>query len=391
MNNYPLGSWKNTAINIKLIDNNTISCDLRKINGEYKNNILKFKKNILYENSNGEFKISYNFLLPKGGWINSSKNVKNIDKIENNENNENEKVLESNLDKVEDYENDEDIKTSKKDYNKISAELCNMDSKYILNTIKFRENDIVENIDGYAFVYKDKYNDILNNIENIPKKIFQTHKSFSYMLENDATKRSYDSWSRFKDYEYNFYDDKMCEEFIKNNFENNVYNAYIKCPIPVMKADLWRYCIIYIYGGIYADSDTICLDTPNIFSQKKSYFVGVPENDVHLCNWIFAAPPRSPVLLSVINLSVDRILNHYEKKQHMVHYYTGPGVLTDGIEYFLKKNNLHTFVKKILYSYAYKNYWLHFFNYDFHDKNVKHLFTGGNGWTKDIQKYLNQK
>ena len=33
-------------------------------------------------------------------------------------------------------------------------------------------------------------------------------------------------------------------------------------PIAVMKADLWRYCVIYKYGGIYADADTVCKINP---------------------------------------------------------------------------------------------------------------------------------
>ena len=30
---------------------------------------------------------------------------------------------------------------------------------------------------------------------------------------------------------------------------------FLKFPLPVMKADFWRYCVLYINGGIYADLD----------------------------------------------------------------------------------------------------------------------------------------
>ena len=33
---------------------------------------------------------------------------------------------------------------------------------------------------------------------------------------------------------------------------------FIKLSLKVMKGDLWRYCVVYHYGGIYADADTIC-------------------------------------------------------------------------------------------------------------------------------------
>jgi mannosyltransferase OCH1-like enzyme len=163
-----------------------------------------------------------------------------------------------------------------------------------------------------------------------------------------------------------------------------------------MKADLWRYCIIYKYGGIYADSDSVCLKDPSLFLQKRSYLVCIPENDkMHMCNWVFASPEGSPILKSVIDLSVERILNNFEKKQHMVHYYTGPKVFIDGIESYLKENNLITFNDKSLYSFAYKNYWLHVFENlnNFNNNIVKHLESGKdeNGWKSQIKEYINSK
>lgn len=69
------------------------------------------------------------------------------------------------------------------------------------------------------------------------------------------------------------------------NFNPVVYKAFLRCPMAVMKADLWRYCIIYYYGGIYADYDTICLDNPNHLikdsqllctSEYDSYGINLP-------------------------------------------------------------------------------------------------------------------
>ena len=49
------------------------------------------------------------------------------------------------------------------------------------------------------------------------------------------------------------YDDNMSREFIKNNFNDDVLYAYDKLKPGAYKADLWRYCVLYIYGGIYLD------------------------------------------------------------------------------------------------------------------------------------------
>ena len=433
MNKYPLGSWKESAINIvyNSIDS-TLECNLRKINGTYVYNKIVVDKNNIYENCDGNFKIirkfvnTFDYPIPEGNWIESAINIK-IDKEElDNEIKKEQvetklveeekveaKLIETELVETELVETElveqveaklveeEKVETKLVEEEKvqeiyyiISFELIN--KKNVLHKIKYCEGDKIKIIDGNTFLIKNNDNLILDSIKPIPKKIFQTHKNFNFIINNEKTKKSYKSWNQFKDFEYNFYNDEECEEFIKNNFEENIYQAYMKCPIAVMKADLWRYCIIYKYGGIYADSDSICLKDPSLFLEKSSYLVCIPENDkMHMCNWVFAAPEASPVLKSVIELCVERILNNFEKKQHMVHYYTGPRVFIDGIELYLKQNNLITFNDKTLYSLAYKNYWLHVFDdfNNFNNNTVRHLEAGKdeNGWKKKIKEYINSK
>ena len=149
------------------------------------------------------------------------------------------------------------------------------------------------------------------------------------------------------------------------NFSGKIYEAYKKLPLGVMKSDLWRYCIIYRYGGIYADTDTICKVDPNIFLTDALLTI-VSENDgTHLCQWVFSAPAGSPILKTIIDLSVERILNIPEiKGEHIVHYLTGPKVFTDGIEKYLKENNLPTFDDKRNY-FKYPNNTLRVFNCNF--------------------------
>ena len=227
--------------------------------------------------------------------------------------------------------------------------------------------------------------------------IFQTHKNMNYILKNRQLSKSVFSWAKFHNqgFNYHFYNDAMCEQFMKNiapYINKDIYTAYCKVPLAVMKADLWRYCIIYHFGGIYADTDTICKTTPKLF-MNKSLLTIVPENSCHLCQWVFAAPKGSLILKSVIDLSVERILSMTEiKGEHIIHYLTGPGVFTDGIEKYLKEQELTTFEdnKKLYCSYPFKSV-LTVFNYGiFHSKIVQHLFYGQskNGWCAERDKYL---
>jgi mannosyltransferase OCH1-like enzyme len=222
----------------------------------------------------------------------------------------------------------------------------------------------------------------------IPKNIFQTHKSKSFVNSSPSYKKWMNSWLKYSnqnDYKYFFYDDEMCEDFIKNNFEENVYQAYSRLPMAVMKADLWRYCVIYKHGGIYADADTHCVVNPDIFTIPKTFLVCAPELDnIHLCQWCFAAPKSSPILKSIIDLSVKRILETSEiKGEHIVHYLTGPGCFTAGIEKYLDEHNLNVFIDKKRYQ-EYRNDAMCVFNADkFHTKMILHYFAGNNQWKNE--------
>jgi mannosyltransferase OCH1-like enzyme len=250
----------------------------------------------------------------------------------------------------------------------------------------------------------------------IPKNIFQTHISYEYIVNkfsNDYIniEAAINTWKRFApEFEYKFYNDNECDQFMKTHFDDRIYTAYNSLPLGVMKADLWRYCIIYHYGGIYADTDTLCicpnlnefLNTINNIAQTTEYqlIVGA-ENGAHFCQWIFSAPKNSPILKSVIDLVIDRIYeygvvdgsyNNYTSKDHMVHYLTGPQVFTEGIEKYLKENNLPTYSDKRDYTkeYCENNYnekqsVIKILNHEkLHKKMVIHVYMSmTNGGWKD--------
>lgn len=172
----------------------------------------------------------------------------------------------------------------------------------------------------------------------IPNNIFKTHKSLDYMLSNHRLKKADYSWRKWQNngFNYYFYDNDKCNKFMKKYFPE-IMEVYNRLPLGVMKADLWRYCIIYKYGGIYHDADTVLKVNPLFLTNyTDKYLVVVPENDTHFCQWVFAAPPNSPVLKSIIDLSVERIRNCREiRGEHIIHYLTGPAVFTDGIFKYL--------------------------------------------------------
>lgn len=237
----------------------------------------------------------------------------------------------------------------------------------------------------------------------IPLQIFQTHKSQKYVDDYPMLKKAQNSWKAQNEFTYTFYNDKECEEFMRENFDDDVYESYMKCPLAVMKSDLWRYCIVYINGGIYADMDSVALTSPLTWVDKNdtAKLIVVPENTgAYFCQWVFAAPKKSPVLKDIIDLIVTRIKKHGTdfksfENEHYVHHYTGPSVFSDGIVAYLTKHNLPTYSSnKIDYvDYPHKNELKVPENKRFHSKIVNHLFAGGakDGWTKLRMEYVLKK
>jgi len=199
------------------------------------------------------------------------------------------------------------------------------------------------------------------------------------------------TWNKYsKMFNYQFFNDEMCNEFMKQNFDEKINIAYSMLPMAVMKADLWRYCILYKYGGIYADTDTVCNINPTIFINKSFMTVAPEPAHNYFCQWSFAAPAGSPILKSIIDLSVERILNTEIKGEHIIHYLTGPACFTDGIVKYLKEKNLPTF-ENIDQYYNYPSHILAVFDKkNFHDKFIKHLYAGSDndGWKSERKSIL---
>ena len=232
----------------------------------------------------------------------------------------------------------------------------------------------------------------------IPNNIFQCHKSMKYVYQNPILLKSINTWRyHSKIFNYYFYSDSMCNDYIKKNMDSRVYEAYQKCPIPVMKADLWRYCIIYKEGGIYADSDTECLVNPFVFLNTNKELVFSLEGNYGLphlfCQWFFAAPKHSPILKHIIDNVVQKILTtnfNTILDEHFIHKITGPTIFTQSIESYFLKNNIPTFKNKNMYLLK-PNIKTFIYNPDlFHTKLVKHIATGHlpNGWRNQKDNFL---
>jgi mannosyltransferase OCH1-like enzyme len=102
-------------------------------------------------------------------------------------------------------------------------------------------------------------------------------------------------------------DDQKCEQFINDHFSPEFVEMYRSLPYGVMKSDVWRIAIIYIYGGVYADLDTQCIKP--IESWVRDYELVIsyePPTADGIANFTFAAIARHPALLICLHRLMDR-------------------------------------------------------------------------------------
>ena len=176
--------------------------------------------------------------------------------------------------------------------------------KIILNT----RARITEKIDN-RIIHKD------NDETKIPKTIVQ---SLSSRYVTKSIKKASDSWkNKNPNYNYVFFSDDECADFLKNNYDKSIYETFSKIYYGAYKADFFRYCYLYMKGGIWTDITSVCVEpldnildnnpdvdcflTRDIVSKKR-------KKCVHgIYNSFMISKPKNPILLNLINHIVKEV------------------------------------------------------------------------------------
>ena len=73
---------------------------------------------------------------------------------------------------------------------------------------------------------------------------------------------------------FHLYDEDECRDFIKRYFKPDVLSAYDSLVPCSYKSDLWRYCVLFINGGIYMDIKFCCVNGFKLIElTEKEHFV----------------------------------------------------------------------------------------------------------------------
>jgi mannosyltransferase OCH1-like enzyme len=175
----------------------------------------------------------------------------------------------------------------------------------------------------------------------ITKQIWQTHKT---KLPPPESLECIKSWLiKNPNYVWYYMDDIKCEQFIKDHFSEEFYSMYKSLPYGVMKSDTWRIAVVYVYGGIYADLDTECVQSIDGWIGDYDLVVSSePPAHTGLVNFIFAATPKHPALLLCLQrlmlyYNSDNYLDKKEKTGTPIQNF-GQGAFNDGIKEYISLN-----------------------------------------------------
>lgn len=169
----------------------------------------------------------------------------------------------------------------------------------------------------------------------IPLKLYKTgpFKKIPKCIRNAIIKSS-----KMLNSSYHFYDDEMCEDFIKNNFSYYVLYAYENLIPTAFKADLWRYCILYTNGGIYADISQTILKKIDVNKNNADMILvkDRPDNCIQIS--FLATIPKNNFLIYVIERICVKVIEKNKSKSPI--HLTGPCIFGElFIEFFNIKSD----------------------------------------------------
>ena len=177
---------------------------------------------------------------------------------------------------------------------------------------------------------------------SIPKIIHQTYKNHNlpetYKMCQSEIKRLH------PDFEYRFYTDEDIDRIMETEFPQ-YFDKFNELPRMIMKIDMFRYFLMYRYGGLYADMDYLMFKPFDILDKK----VVLPTNRdldnnnlTYLGNCIFASVPNHPFWKSLMDtlFEIDRKSLPSEGLDNVLNS-TGPGFVFKMYNNYLNKNDIN--------------------------------------------------
>lgn len=137
------------------------------------------------------------------------------------------------------------------------------------------------------------------NATYIPKTVYMTYNELDVIPQYAR-----DNINKFcSGYDVKIYDDDMCLDFLDKYYGSDAVEIFKNMKLGAHKADFWRYCILYVFGGYYFDIKTdFQMHIDKIFDGKlpKTWYSVIGDSKKRIFNGIIVTPPNNKLLLDAI-------------------------------------------------------------------------------------------
>lgn len=181
----------------------------------------------------------------------------------------------------------------------------------------------------------------------IPRTLFQTWETKD--IPCDLYNITVGTWrTNNPEYEYKLFDAQERLTFLETHFDEDIVDTYKDIIPGALKADFWRYCVLYVHGGVYVDLDTKCLGNIDAFLENREFVTVVDlnknpyEGKHNLSNGFIASVPGHPILKGCIERIKKQVLFNELPPSRLD--WTGPGVVGRETNLYLGRDETDSFV-----------------------------------------------
>lgn len=205
----------------------------------------------------------------------------------------------------------------------------------------------------------------------IPKVIYLSYKTKNiptYVIPN---------WQKlYPSYEIKLYDNVDCIKFLKDEYGQEYVDIFNHIKDGPIKADFWRVCVLYKYGGIYADIDIEPLvSVETIMDMDTTFLSCISQDKIGITPQFIVSIPKH----NALKMCIDKYLEMYRSKKvysywgwsicgimkDVFYELHGKHITVDGI-YFDNKNNKYQMLKEVYPTSSAKDHYCKY-------KNIKIL------------------
>ena len=152
------------------------------------------------------------------------------------------------------------------------------------------------------FLSPSSFNNVIKS-NQIPKTIVST-----YFNKDKIPKKVYDNIKKYApNYNFLIFDDNEIINFLQNYYPKKVVETFYSLSQGPHKADLFRYCYLYKFGGVYIDIKTVLIkNIDDIFNKRNVHlYTVISKSNYSIHQGVIATVPKNPIFLKLINYIIN--------------------------------------------------------------------------------------